>query len=78
LAVIATDVGATQILVNSENGWLIPPGDIKAIYSVMNAALDTATIKLDNMRKISIDRMRSNFVWEEIAVCFVKWLGSIG
>lgn len=74
LAIIATDVGATQVLVNSENGWLIPPGDIKAIGSAMNAAVDTPSLKLESMSKVSIERMRNNFVWEEIAVRFVKWL----
>ena len=74
LAIIATDVGATQVLVNSENGWLIPPGDIKAIASAMNAAIDIASYKLGSMRKVSSDRMRNDFIWEEIAQRFLRWL----
>jgi len=74
LAVIATDVGATQVLVNFENGWLIPPSDIKALSSAINAAINTPSNLLQNMRKVSIERMHMNFVWEEIAVRFAQWL----
>jgi glycosyltransferase involved in cell wall biosynthesis len=74
LAIIATDVGATQVLVDGENGWLIPPGDIKAIGLAVSAVIETIPNQLENMRKVSIERMQNNFVWEEIAGRFVKWL----
>lgn len=74
LAVIATDVGATQVLVKEDNGWLILPSKTSAICAAMNEALATPNEKLLLMRKAGIGRMRNDFVWEEIAKRFVRWL----
>lgn len=77
LAVVATDVGATQILVDSSNGWLINAGDVGAIRLAMIRAIETMPEDLLKMKLAGISRMRTEFVWEHIATRFVAWMSSL-
>lgn len=75
LAILATDVGATSALVDSENGWLIEPKNktelVKALHEVSRNG------ELGKMGGASINRVRSNFDWERISHQFINWLESI-
>jgi len=64
-AIIATDVGASSLLVDAENGWLLPLGDSQALSLAIQDAIDIPQADLVKMRLSSLDRMAS-FTWEEI------------
>ncbi|MDT0647441.1 glycosyltransferase family 4 protein [Zunongwangia sp. F260] len=67
LAVIATDVGAVNQMVDAENGWLIEKSDINAgISSAIVNALKLSDAELHKKKKISIEKIEQNFTWEKV------------
>ena len=63
LAIIATDVGATSILVSEKNGWLIPPFNKSALSK---ALLSASEASLMGKKKRSINIMKS-FTFDNLA-----------
>lgn len=74
LAIIATDVGATRILVNPENGWLLEAPKPKLIWKAIEASMEVGPEAINEMKKVSISRMRNSFTWEAVANRFHSWL----
>lgn len=64
LAVIATDVGATRILVSKENGILLSDSDPSTISNAMIQTLDLSVSDLDKKRTFSLERIKNEFTWE--------------
>jgi glycosyltransferase involved in cell wall biosynthesis len=65
-AIIATNVGATNTIVNRENGWLLE-GDI--VPSLNRAILEAANCtheELNLKKQHSINKVRENFTWEQV------------
>lgn len=67
LAIIATDVGAINCLVNSENGFLLNNCSVKNIETAMISAISVSTEKLLEMKKKSLKKIEENFLWENIS-----------
>lgn len=65
-AIIATDVGAVCEQVDGENGWLIPPGDVRALQSAMQAAIDVAPDRLVSLQEASLRRVKERFLWSQV------------
>ena len=74
LAIIATDVGATQILVRKENGWCIESAKPSLILSALNSSLELESEELMSLKIASIMLMKESFTWEEVAKRFNNWL----
>ncbi|QNK77419.1 glycosyltransferase family 4 protein [Winogradskyella sp. PAMC22761] len=65
-AIIATDVGAVNTMVNEDNGWLIV-GDITAgLKKSIQEALQMDTAALCHKKRVSLNRVKSNFTWEHV------------
>jgi glycosyltransferase involved in cell wall biosynthesis len=60
-AIIATDVGAVNTMVGSDNGWLIGT-DIE--QGLETALREAAATNLDAMKKASIKKVRDHFTWD--------------
>jgi glycosyltransferase involved in cell wall biosynthesis len=67
LAVIATDVGAVAAQVNEENGWLIQPANIAALKKSILEAIECSDAVLLGKRNTSLERVKNQFTWEEVA-----------
>jgi len=65
--VIATDTGATSLMVSDRSGWLIPPGDTGALRVALNGALAVAPAQIDEMKAHAVKLVREQFLWEKIA-----------
>lgn len=63
-AVIATNVGAIDLLVDKSNGWLIPPGSRSALTSAMIDAIDSTDSSIMDMKLKSIERIKQNYLWD--------------
>lgn len=72
LAIVATDVGATSLLVDGGNGWLIPPGGIKHLQ---NAISESLSQDLKYKKDTSLKRI-SQFSFDRIAKDFLESLKS--
>ncbi|RCW27039.1 glycosyltransferase family 4 protein [Marinilabilia salmonicolor] len=66
-AIIASDVGAVSEQVDSNNGILIEPGNKNQLKNAMITMLNIDEIKLLKMKKISVDRIKEKFLWEQVA-----------
>jgi glycosyltransferase involved in cell wall biosynthesis len=65
-AIIASDVGAVKVEVNTKNGWLIRPGSVVAIKDAIVEAVGIEDDLLLGMMKISITRVEKEFLWENV------------
>jgi glycosyltransferase involved in cell wall biosynthesis len=67
LAIIATDTGATSVLVEKSNGWLIQPGDKVTLQKKIEEVITMDNKSLDLLKRESVKRTKEKFRWEEIA-----------
>lgn len=65
MAVIATDTGATGLLVDRNNGLLIKPGDIKELESAISEFIKMDQAKLYSLQQESYNKVENNFLWEK-------------
>ncbi|WP_258176616.1 glycosyltransferase family 4 protein [Marinilabilia salmonicolor] len=66
-AIIASDVGAVSEQVDSNNGILIEPGNKNQLKNAMINMLNMDNENLLKMKKISVDRIKEKFLWEQVA-----------
>jgi len=66
LAVIATDVGATSILVNEQTGWLLNSSSPEEILSVIEMVLSLAPSVLDQKKQNALNLVSEDFTWEKL------------
>jgi len=64
-AIIATDVGAVQELVNEEIGWLIPAGNVRALYEAMELAIQSSDSFLSGKKQSSVAKVWQ-YTWPEV------------
>ena len=72
LSVIATNVGAVSAMVNDSNGWLIPPFERNALHDAMISAIRLDPKQMRQKQQSSLERVRSHFLWEDVAVITEK------
>jgi len=65
-AIIATDVGATNTMVNYKNGWLIKEDIVTGLYNAINEALILNESQMRLMKKASVTRVLNHFTWNKI------------
>lgn len=70
LAVIATDVGATGVLVNNSCGWLIKNCEPVEISSAINSAVSLDLPALDALKQNALNRIRNEFTWDKLILIF--------
>jgi glycosyltransferase involved in cell wall biosynthesis len=66
LAVIATDTGATSVMVKNEHGWLITPGNKEELRQAMENALTTDPDQLNQMKSNATKFVAENFTWTKV------------
>ena len=71
LAVIATDVGATNVVVNDATGWLLKHSDPNEIKGVIELVLNSDVITIDRKKQQALDLMRTHFTWEQLIHRFI-------
>jgi len=66
LAVIATNVGAVERMVN-RNGYLLSEPNPKELEKVLYDFIGCSAEDLNRMKNTSVDLVRENFIWDTIA-----------
>lgn len=66
LCVIATNVGATNILVNEKTGWLLNEGSAEQIRKCMIEVMGANQKTLDDKKNDALKLLREKFTWEEL------------
>ncbi|WP_417860053.1 glycosyltransferase family 4 protein [Winogradskyella sediminis] len=65
-AIIATDVGAVETMVNEDNGWLIMGDITTGLEKSIHEALRMGATALYDKKRVSLNRVKSNFTWEQV------------
>ncbi len=65
-AVLATDVGAVNLMVGDDNGWLIKPRNAKVIEEKLLQILQANTSEIEQKKINSVKKVKENFLWEEV------------
>ena len=63
LIIIASDVGAVNLMVDSKNGILMKEQSSKYIISALTKLSLTSELKLNEMKFNSIKKINNNFIW---------------
>jgi glycosyltransferase involved in cell wall biosynthesis len=67
-SILATNVGAANVLVNESNGWLIHPLNEKAIEDKLVEIIKTDSKEIEQRKVSSVKQVREHFMWKEIIV----------
>ncbi len=66
LSVIATDVGATSVLVNQNTGWLLAQSNAVLIKKSLLDVISTDSKFLDQKKTRALNLIREKFTWEQL------------
>jgi glycosyltransferase involved in cell wall biosynthesis len=66
LAILTTDVGAITSVVSSDNGWFVPPGDVKELTEKLTEIISSDHAEITRRQEVSLNKIRK-FRWSEIA-----------
>jgi len=72
LAVIATDVGATNVLVSEKTGWLLKSSDPNEIRMALEDAVKMDHLKIAQKKQNALDHITREFTWEKLIEKFYK------
>ena len=67
LSVIATDTGATRLLVNNKTGWLIDDPSFENLFKAFQDVFASSQQQLIEKKKEAVRLIESDFLWDEIA-----------
>ena len=67
LAILATDVGAVDLMVGADNGKLISLTNLSRLEDSILWFLGLSAADLMHLKRSSIDKVKKKFLWEEIA-----------
>jgi glycosyltransferase involved in cell wall biosynthesis len=67
LCVLATDVGATNILVNEQTGWLIDKPNIQTLQKTFIQIIQSPKEDIIFKKKQAFEKMNKEFLWEDIS-----------
>ncbi len=63
LAVLATDTGATSLLVDSNNGKLIEPDNKEALFTALNEFIEIDRKELRQLKDYSYRKVSEKYIW---------------
>ena len=78
LAVLATDTGATSLLVNNETGWLLSSHSPVEIKNALIKIVSIERNELNKKRERALSKIKTEFVWDSISDHLISRLRSIG
>jgi glycosyltransferase involved in cell wall biosynthesis len=76
LTVIATDVGATNVLLNDSTGWLLNSPAPTEIKSCLESVIKMNPDEINKKKEASLAHIRNEFTWEDLIQRFNKLLFS--
>lgn len=76
LTVLASDVGATCVLVNEKNGWLLKEINSAEISEHLKKIIKTPLKEIDNKKENALKLIRENYTWETLIIHLIKRLSA--
>src|SRR5690606_31562954 len=66
LAVVATDVGAVNLMVSEKNGWLLPKVEVNLLTETLKQICNMDKQTLQNKQQQSIQIVKEKFLFDKI------------
>jgi len=66
LAVIATNVGAVQIEVDKQTGWMVEAGNVDELLRVVKESLEISDKDLLQMKEAARTKVKEKFLWDKV------------
>jgi glycosyltransferase involved in cell wall biosynthesis len=73
LAVIASNVGAVNLLVNNNNGYLLELTELNSLHKIIEKFIALSPDELNLMKTNSVEKIRKDFLWSHIAQLHVNF-----
>lgn len=77
LAIIATDVGAVNLMVSEENGWLLEGPDVRILQKTLEDAIRMPDEELRKKKYVSLRKVKENFLWENIVFTLINKIKTV-
>lgn len=77
LAVMATPVGATELLLSDKTGWIISFTDTSKIITTLKKIIDTQAQEIDERKKQALKLITENFTWDKIITVLLSKIKAI-
>jgi glycosyltransferase involved in cell wall biosynthesis len=74
LAVLATDTGATQLMVDDRNGILVKPGNVAQLAEGWNRMMNMDAASLSRLQQQSVVKVQEQFLWSRLADETIKMM----
>jgi glycosyltransferase involved in cell wall biosynthesis len=74
LTVLATNVGATNVLVDERTGWLIESSSVSEIKKAISKIVSTSPTDIDSKKKAALALIKEKFAWEKLIVNLIGLL----
>ncbi|MGZ4065060.1 MAG: glycosyltransferase, partial [Bacteroidia bacterium] len=72
LAVLATNVGATGILVSDRTGWLLDNCSVSSIRQALDQVIAASPEEIDRKKNAALELIKSDFTWEKLIRQFLE------
>ncbi|MBK6522075.1 MAG: glycosyltransferase family 4 protein [Bacteroidia bacterium] len=72
LAVAATNVGAVELLVNEEVGWIIEKPEADSIKQTLEMIISENALSIDQKKQKAISKIKDGFVWNKLIKKLIK------
>ena len=73
LAIIASNVGAVNLLVDNNNGYLLELNELNNLHQIISKFNTLSADELSKMKKNSVEKIKQNFLWSYIAKLHVDF-----
>ncbi len=77
LAILATDVGAVEFIVDESNGRIIPPLNQVLLEKGILDFLSLPKLELKKMKQNSLTKVQNEYLWEKISALILKRIGNL-
>lgn len=77
LAIIATNVGAVNLLVDKNNGYLLELKELPNLDQIIQNFISHSPEAIDAMKKNSVEKIKQNFLWTYIAQLHVNFFTKV-
>ncbi len=74
LTVLATNVGATNVLVNDKTGWLIENSSAGDIKNALNKIVSSGASAIDIKKQSALNLIKERFTWERLIIQLIQKL----
>lgn len=76
-AILATNVGAVNVMVKDNNGWLIPPINADAIERKLIDIINSDSKIIESKKIASVKKVKQSFMWSDVILKEINFISNI-